>query len=55
MIEKGELATSIEKKKVNNKIHLLGQCWEQQSTSLIVFIFGVLVNVKEDCVSTMWV
>ena len=38
MIEKGELATSVEK----NEIHLLGQCWEQQITSLNAFIFGVL-------------
>ena len=49
MIEKGELATSI-KKKVKNKIHLFGQCWEWQTTSLIAFIFGVLVNVGKKIV-----
>jgi len=41
-IEKGEL---VEEKKTRTKIHLLGPCWELQTTSLIVFIFGVLVNI----------
>ena len=51
-IEKGELVTSIEEKKVKskNKIHLLRLCWEQQTTSLIAFIFGVLVNVGKKIV-----
>jgi len=44
MIGKGELATSV-KKKSQNEIHQLGRCWEQQTTSLIAFIFGMLVNV----------
>jgi len=37
-IEKGELATSVEKKS-KYEIYLLGQCWER---SLIAFIFGLL-------------
>ena len=45
-IEKGELATSV-KKKSENEIHLFGRCWEWQTTSLIVFIFGVLANVDK--------
>jgi len=47
MIEKGELATSIseKEKKSKNKNHLFGRCWEGKTTSLIAFIFGVLVNV----------
>jgi len=28
MIDKGELATSVEEKKSKNEIHLLGQCRE---------------------------
>ena len=44
-IEKGELATSIEEKKSENENHLFGRCWEGQTTSLIAFIIGVLVNV----------
>ena len=48
-IEKGELATSIEKKS-KNEIRLLGRCWEPQTTSLIAFIFGVLVNVGKKAV-----
>jgi len=47
MIEKGELATSVEEKKSRYEIHLLGPCWEWQTTSLIAFIFGVLVNVSK--------
>ena len=43
-IEKGELATSVEKKSKNEN-HLFWRCWEGQTTSLISFIFGVLVNV----------
>jgi len=34
-----------QRKKSKNEIHLLGPCWEWQTTSLIVFIFGMLVNV----------
>jgi len=49
MIEKGELVTSV-KKKSENKIHLFGQCWEWQTTSLIAFIFGVLVNIGKKIV-----
>jgi len=49
MIEKGELATSV-KKQSKNKIYLLGRCWERQTTSLIAFIFGVLVNVNKKIV-----
>jgi len=45
------LATSIRKDEKNkNQIHLLGQCWEQQTISLIAFIFGVLVNVGKKIV-----
>jgi len=44
-IEKGELATSIEKKESKNKNHLFVRCWEGKTTSLIAFIFGVLVKV----------
>ena len=45
-IKKGEWLLLLEKeKKTKNEIHLLGQCWEQQTTSLIAFIFSVLVNV----------
>ena len=50
MIEIGELATSVKEKKSKNEIHLLGRCWEQQTTSLIAFIFGVLVNVGKKIV-----
>jgi len=32
------------------KIHLHGRHWEQQTTSLIAFIFGVLVNVGKKIV-----
>jgi len=46
-IEKGELATSIKERK-ENEIHLLGSCWERQTT----FIFGMLVNVGK---KIMWV
>jgi len=50
-IEKGELATSVEvEEKSRNEIHPFGQCWEQQTTSLIAFIFGVLVNVENKIV-----
>jgi len=51
-IEKGELATSVEeeKKESKNKIYLFGQCWKRQTTSLIVFILGVLVNVGKKIV-----
>ena len=45
-IKKGELATSVKK----NEIHLLGLCWEQQTTSLIAFIFVVLANVGKKIV-----
>jgi len=48
-IKKGKLATSV-KKKSKNQIHLLGRCWEQQTTSLIAFIFGMLVNVGKKIV-----
>jgi len=48
MIEKGGLATSLEGKISKNKI--LGQCCERQTTSLIAFIFGVLVNVGKKVV-----
>ena len=41
----GELTTSVEGKKSKNENHLFGQCWEGQTTSLIAYIFGVLVNV----------
>jgi len=37
-------------KRSKNEIHLLGQCWERQTTSLIAFIFGVLVNVEKKIV-----
>jgi len=47
-IEKGELATSVIKSK--NEIHLLGRCWERQTTSLIAFIFGLLVIVSKKVV-----
>jgi len=50
MIEKGELATSVEEKKSENDIHLFRRCWERQTTSLITFIFGVLVNVGKKIV-----
>jgi len=49
MIGIGELATSIEEKS-KNEIHLLGQCWERKTTSLIAFIFSVLVNVGKKVV-----
>ena len=52
MIDKGELATSIEKKS-KNEIHQLGQCWEQQTTSRIAFVFGVLINVGK-CLQCMF-
>jgi len=52
-IEKGELATSVEKKKSKKPNHLFGRCWEGRTTSLIAFIFGVLVNVGKKIVSTM--
>jgi len=52
MIEKGELATSVEEIKSKNEIHLLGPCWERQTISLIAFIFGALVNVGEDYVGS---
>jgi len=42
MIEKG--ATSVEEEKSKNEIHLLGPCWERQTTSLIAFIFGMLAR-----------
>jgi len=44
MIEKGELATSV-KKKVKMKFIYLDYAGNKKTTSLIVFIFGVLVNV----------
>jgi len=47
-IEKGELATSIAEKKSNNENRLFGRCWEGKTTSLIAFIFGVLVNVGKN-------
>ena len=50
MIEKGELATSIAEKKSKNENHLFGRCWERQITSLIAFIFAVLVNVGKKIV-----
>jgi len=43
-IEEGELATSVTEKSKNEN-YLFGQCWKGQTTSLIAFIFGVLVNV----------
>jgi len=49
-IEKGELATSVTEKKSKNQIHPFGQCWKRQTTSLIAFIFGVLVNVGKKIV-----
>ena len=48
-IEKGELATSV-KKISKNENHLFGRCWERQATSLIAFIFGMLVNVGKKIV-----
>jgi len=44
-IEKGE-----RQKKSKNEIHLLGRCWEQQTTSLIAFIFSMLINVGKKVV-----
>ena len=38
------------KKQSKNQNHLLGQCWEWQTTSLIAFIFGMLVNVGKKIV-----
>jgi len=45
-IEKGELATSVEEKKYKRN----SSTWEQQTTLLIAFIFGVLVNVGKKVV-----
>jgi len=50
MIEIGELATSVKEKKSKSEIHLLGRCWEWKSTSLIAFIFSVLVIVGKNVV-----
>ena len=42
MIEKGELAITVEEiKNSKNEIHLLGRCWERQTTSLIVYLWCV--------------
>ena len=49
-IEKRELATSVKEKKSKNEIHLLERCWEQQTTSMIAFTFGMLVNVGKKIV-----
>jgi len=37
-------------RKKKNENHLLGWCWEWQTTSLIAFIFGMLVNVEKKIV-----
>jgi len=49
-IEKGELATSVKKNKSDNEIPRLERFWEQQTASLMAFIFGVLVNVGKKIV-----
>ena len=40
----------LSKKKSKNEIHLLWRCWEGQTTSLITFIFGMLVNFGKKAV-----
>ena len=48
-IEKGELATSVEKKKYKRKSSILTMLG-RATASLIAFIFGVLVNVGKKIV-----
>jgi len=39
------------KKKSTNEIHLIGPRWEQQTTSLIAFIFGMLINTGKKIIN----
>jgi len=38
------------RKKRKDEIHLLGRCWEQKTTSLTAFFFGMLVSVGKKVV-----